>query len=68
MDLLDLIFEENELNNDSNDIFFKRLSKYILDKGGKITKDKLELYKGYHCLQITRDGDKVVLELIEGDR
>ncbi len=68
MDLLDLIFEENELNNDSNDIFFKRLAKYIQDKGGKITKDKLELHQGHQCLQITRDGDKVVLELIEDDR
>jgi hypothetical protein len=68
LDLLDLIFEENELNNDSNDIFFKRLSKYIHDKGGEITKHKLVLHKGQQCIQITRDGDKVVLELIEDDR
>jgi hypothetical protein len=68
LDLLDLIFEENELNNDSNDIFFKRLSKYIHEKDGKITKHKLMLCKGQQCLQITREGDKVVLDLIEDDR
>ena len=68
MDLLELAFEENELNSDSNDIFFKRLSGYIKNKGGSVTKDKLELHQNHQCLQITRDGDKVVLELIEDDR
>ncbi len=68
MDLLELAFEENELNSESNDIFFKRLSEYIKNKGGRVTKDKLELHQYHQCLQITRSGDKVVLELIEDDK
>ena len=68
MDLLELALEENELNNDSNDIFFKRLADYIKDKGGSVAENKLEFHQDNQCLQITRDKSRVVFELIEDDK
>ena len=65
MDLLELALEENELKDDSNDIFFKRLAGYIKDKGGRVAANKLEFHQDHQCLQITRDGCRIVFELIE---
>jgi len=65
MDLLSLALNEVESNNDTNKEFFNRLTTYISDKGGSISKNKLEFYKDKKCLQIIKEDTKITFELLD---
>ncbi len=64
-DLLNLVFEEVESGNESNDMFFKRLASYILKQGGSVAKNRLEFHQNSQCLQITQEGKQIIFELID---
>ena len=63
MDLMDIIFDDNESNNDTNKEFFNRLSNYVQQNGGSVSTNKLKLCQDSQCLIIERDGEKIIFEL-----
>jgi len=65
MDLLEMALDASKLNNNTTDIFFKRLSNYIKNKGGTIAKNKLEFHQNNQCLRVSREEEKIIFELSE---